>query len=91
MTVGARSIARFGRPILTMAVLSAIASTAGNSHADGLRDVAARAKDVWSHAGAEVVSIAPRFLFDDETVSIRIPPLPKTAPKGCVTLAVVGP
>lgn len=64
---------------------------AHDSRADDLRDVAGRAKETWIRAGAEIVGVAPRFLFDDETIGLRIPPSTKTKPSNCLTVTVIGP
>ncbi len=59
------------------------------ARADELDVVAARAKDAWTRAGATVVPVGPRFLFDDETTSIVLPGAEKGV-EGCVTVGLVG-
>jgi hypothetical protein len=51
-----------------------------------LRDVAARAREQWKAAGAVVVDVPPRFIYEDETISVRLPPGP---PSRCTTVALV--
>ena len=55
------------------------------AHAD-LRDVAVRARDQWKAAGAVVVEVPARFIYEDETISVRLPPGP---PSRCTTVALV--
>ncbi|WP_394830879.1 hypothetical protein LVJ94_30665 [Pendulispora rubella] len=53
-----------------------------------LREVATRARLEWRNAGAVLVDTAPRFLFEGDTVTIRIPPTPGTA--RCTTIGFIG-
>jgi hypothetical protein len=55
------------------------------AHGD-LRDVAVRARDQWKAAGAVLVAVPPRFIYEDETISVRVPP---GAPSRCTTVALV--
>jgi hypothetical protein len=50
-----------------------LASSGGLARAD-TREAAARVAEDWRTAGARVVAVPPRFLFDDETVLVPIAP-----------------
>jgi hypothetical protein len=80
-------LAAHGVGVALFVTLSAIVRP---SHAEDLRDVASRAKEAWARAGGEVQSAAPRFLFDDETISVRIPPSQRPKASSCLTVAVIG-
>lgn len=66
-----------------------VALLPSTARADDLDVAAARAKDAWTRAGATVVPVGPRFLFDDETLSIVLPDATKEV-GGCVTVGLVG-
>ncbi|WP_394827528.1 hypothetical protein [Pendulispora albinea] len=53
-----------------------------------LREVASRARSEWRNAGATLVDSVPRFLFEGDTVTIRIPPTPGSA--RCTTIGFIG-
>ena len=59
----------------------------GAAHAD-LLEVAGRARAEWRNAGATLVDTRPRFLFEGDTVTIRIPPRPGSA--RCTTIGFIG-
>lgn len=69
----------------TLALVSALAPS--NARADG-REVAARVAEQWDLAGARATRLPARFLFDDETVVVPLPPDDTGA--ACTTVAVVG-
>jgi hypothetical protein len=77
----ARSIARAA----ASAVVVAAGFVASPAQAE-LRDVAARARAEWKGAGAVLVDVPARFVYEDETISVRVPPGP---PSRCTTVALV--
>jgi hypothetical protein len=81
---------KFGAHGVGVAILASLSAIVRPSHAEELRDLASRAKEAWARAGGEVVAVAPRFLFDDETISIRLPPSQRPTASSCLTVAVVG-
>lgn len=62
--------------------------TVGMPSARGdLQEVAGRVAQAWRLAGGDVGAAAPRFLNEDETVSVALPPGPKTP---CFAVALLG-
>lgn len=81
---------KFAAHVVGVASFAALSAIVRPSHAEELRDVASRAKEAWARAGGEVANVAPRFLFDDETITIRIPPSQRPKSSSCLTVAIVG-
>jgi hypothetical protein len=52
-----------------------------------IRELASRVADAYRGAGAQVVTLPTRFLYEDETLVIGLPPADRAR---CTTLAVVG-
>jgi hypothetical protein len=52
-----------------------------------VREVAARVAEQWRRAGAIVSTTPTRFLYDDEKMTIAIPPAPE---RGCTSVALIG-
>lgn len=75
---------------LALAALASVIGATSSVHAEGLRDVAARAKDTWTRADAEIVETAPRFVFEEETVNVLLPKPVRTTGSYCTTVALVG-
>jgi hypothetical protein len=72
--------------VFTLGLAVGLACSAHPAHGD-LRDSAGRVVEEWRRAGAEVGRAPARFLYEDETASITVPP----APHGmCTSVAVVG-
>lgn len=70
---------------LSVVVSLALAASAPAS-AEEVRDAAHRVAGEWKKAGAEVSTLAPRFLYDDDSATVVLP-----EPKGaCVSVAIVG-
>lgn len=93
-----------GRSFAPLALAIALAGALGSSPSVALaearndsREVALRAVEQWRAAGAIVTPMAPRFVFDDESVVIPMPPAlgPDGAPAPnagtCTHVALVGP
>jgi len=56
-----------------------------------LTEVAARARTEWRNAGAALVDTPPRFLFEGDAITLRIPPTPGSAASGrCTTIGFIG-
>jgi len=72
---------------LGIALAAAALTSAAPAHAD-LREAAARVRDQWRAAGAAVTDAAPRFLYEDETATLR---LDASAALRCTTVAMIGP
>ncbi len=73
------------RAALVGVVATAILAAAGSARAE-LRELANGVRDQWRGAGAETVAGAPRFLTEDEVVSIPVPP----NAAACVSVLFVG-
>lgn len=65
---------------------SAALSWSGAARAD-LREVVARAGEQWRSSGATVSQAPTRFLFEGDTLSIRVPPAPGAR---CTTIGFIG-
>ncbi len=66
--------------------LLAIAMFARPAHAE-LHELATRVGDAYRAAGARVVMLPTRFLYEDETLVLRLPP---SNGAECMTMAIVG-
>ncbi len=75
--------------MLAAGLVLATALASGHAHAD-TRDVAARVQEQWKVAGARTVAVPTRFVFDDETILVPIPPEPDDHESACTQVAVVG-
>jgi hypothetical protein len=53
-------------------------------------DVAARVQEQWKVAGARTNAVATRFVFDDETILVPIPPEADDHESACTHVAIVG-
>ncbi|MDF2698060.1 MAG: hypothetical protein K0S65_6443, partial [Labilithrix sp.] len=80
---------RSRRATVALAALT-LALAAGDARADAARDVAARVQDQWKGASARTVAVPTRFVFDDETILVPIPPEPEGEESACTQVAVVG-
>jgi hypothetical protein len=69
-----------------VAVFSLSLLTSLPARADA-REVAARVADEWRAGGIDVAVVPSRFVFDDETAIIQVPPAP---PRRCTIVAIVG-
>lgn len=65
----------------------AVVLSSSPARADDARALAARVEAEWTKSGAEAVTLASRFVFDDETVRIALPTPPRVAP--CTQVAIV--
>ena len=74
------------RRLATIALVAGMTSVVSPARAE-LRELAQRVADAYKTAGARVVVLPARFLYDDETLVLRPPP-----PEGakCTTIAIVG-
>ncbi|MEO7110165.1 MAG: hypothetical protein ABI183_07005 [Polyangiaceae bacterium] len=79
--------AAHGVGVAFFVTLSAVVRPAS---AEELRDLSARAKEAWARAGGEVANVAPMFIFEDETISVRIPVPQRPSASKCLTIAVIG-
>ena len=68
-------------------VLAAAAVPARDAAAADLRDLAKRAEAEWRSAGAVVAGAPSRFLYEDDTISVRLPQLPAGR---CTSVALLG-
>jgi hypothetical protein len=68
-----------------LAIGAAAFSLAGGAHAE-LREDAARVAEQWKNAGGAVSVVPPRFLSEDETVSVLLP----RGEGECINVALVG-
>jgi len=74
----------------SLAAVAFAAALAGEPAARGdLRETAARARDQWRAAGAAVADAPTRFLYEDETATLRI--APAKAGAACTTVGLIGP
>ncbi|MBX3208852.1 MAG: hypothetical protein KF764_27725 [Labilithrix sp.] len=71
------------------AALVAALAAAPDARADA-REVAARVLEQWNDVGARTSVVPPRFIFDDETILVPIPPADDAADAGCTQIAVIG-
>ncbi len=72
----------FVRACMCVAVTSWVPAARADIH-----DLAGRVEAEWKGAQARVQSLPPRFLFDDESVKLR---LPDQAGAACVTIGIIG-
>jgi hypothetical protein len=78
------------RPKGTFALLlTALTLSSGGARADA-RVVAARVLEQWRLAGAQATVVPTRFLFDEESQLIAIPPEPDEVESECTHVAVIG-
>lgn len=78
---------RRSRRILFALAASAFALWPTEAHADA-RVIASRVLEQWKKSGAKATLLPSRFVFDDETVLIPIPPVEGSG--SCVHVAVIG-
>ncbi len=71
---------------LSVLVALGLSSTVSVAYAD-LRDVAYRARAEWHAAGGTLFDVPTRFLFEDESIAIRLPP---GANERCTSIGLVG-
>src|SRR5262245_3702474 len=71
---------------LALAALASAFAWAPAAGAD-VREESARIVDQWTRAGGAVTVGQPRFLYDDETVYVQLPP---GAEKKCTSIALLG-
>jgi hypothetical protein len=56
-----------------------------------LREVSDRVERDWSRSGASVTHAATHFLYEDETMTVTVPPLPTDEDSSaCMTIALIG-
>lgn len=72
--------------LLAIGLVLADTFAAQEAHAD-VRDVASRVADQWRTAGAAVSRGPTRFLYEDDTMTVVVPPAPED---GCTTVALIG-
>ncbi len=68
-------------------VCAGISSWARAAQAADIHDLAGRVEAEWRPAQSRVEALPPRFLFDDESVKLRLPEQGKSA---CVTIGIIG-
>lgn len=76
------------RRLAFLAALALVAASPKEAHAE-LRELAARVAQHWSKAGARATPLPPRFVYDDESVVVAVPP-PAQGDGPCVHIAVIG-
>jgi hypothetical protein len=81
---------RFAPHGVGVALVVTLSAVVRPACAEELRDLSSRAKEAWARAGGEVANVAPSFIFDDETISVRIPASRRAKPSSCLTVAVIG-
>ena len=64
-----------------------VSSWAPRTRAADIHDLAGRVEAEWKDTQSRVQSLAPRFLFDDESVKLR---LPEQGAAACVTIGIIG-
>ena len=74
---------------IAVAALAAAFAAAPPARADA-REVAARVLEQWTVAGARTSAVPARFMFDDETILVPIPPEADGDGDGCTQIAVIG-
>ncbi|MBX3211846.1 MAG: hypothetical protein KF850_07425 [Labilithrix sp.] len=74
---------------IAVAALAAAFAAAPPARADA-REVAARVLEQWTVAGARTSAVPARFMFDDETILVPIPPEADVDGDGCTQIAVIG-
>ncbi len=72
--------------MFALAVCAAAISSTRTAHAE-LHELATRVADAYRASGARVVALPTRFLYEDETLILSVPP---SAGAKCTTIAVVG-
>ena len=87
---------RLAKALLLPAALGLLTVIAQEARAD-LRGTATRVDSQWKLAGGAVLHAEPRFINDDETVTIALPARPAARPGaapssdvGCVSVALIG-
>lgn len=68
------------------ASLGALIALSGSAHAESTEPN--RVANAWKQAGAFGESIAPQFIFDNQTVTLKLPSAPRVAQ--CMHIAVIG-
>ncbi len=81
-----RARARIGAGV---AVVFFLGSRAARAQGEGLRQEADRVAEEWRKGGAVVAHGPSRFLYDNETMTIALPP-PETSEQACTTVAILG-
>ncbi len=76
--------------LLGMSVALSCSLVAREAHADNAREIAGRVNEQWRVAGARSIQIPTRFLFDEETALIAIPPDETEKDGDCTQIAVIG-
>src|SRR2546421_440341 len=74
------------QPLVLAAAIGAVLVPHAAGASD-LRDVAGLVEQEWKKAGATVERGPTRFLYDDETMTVLVPP---AADLGCVSVALIG-
>ena len=77
------------RACSSLALIGAITLSGGAARADA-REVAGRVFDQWRDAGARASVVPARFLFDEESVLVPIPPEPAGVESECTHVAIIG-
>lgn len=78
------------RPLARAGICAAVAlcmSSARPAEAADIHELAARVEGEWKAAQSRVQGLPPRFLFDDESVKLR---LPEQGSAACVTVGIIG-
>lgn len=80
-------VRRFVRITVSLGAL-ACAWAPGVARAD-LRELAGRVNEQWARAGARTVALPSRFIYDDESLLVPVPP-PAEGDGACTHVAIIG-
>jgi hypothetical protein len=78
------------RALLVVPVAAFMVALSSRAVAADARDVASRVQEQWKVAGATTAVVPTRFVFDDETILVPIPPEAGEHESACTQIAVIG-
>ena len=89
MSYGRERRAVPGGGLAALAALLVLAPRAGHAQTESLRQEADRVADEWRKGGAVVGRGPSRFLYDNDTMTISLPPA-ESSEQACTTVAILG-